>query len=130
MTRYIDMTPSWHQAAQILAAALENGTSTGRDAARTELLRMGTLLDGFVEQHQHDDPAPRFDVIAGAWGSRPAFGQSFATEADALAYAEALRGHGADVDVLPRVEAVSLDDALRIAADHFRKPELSPESEA
>lgn len=34
MTRTIDMTPTWPQAAQIIAAALENGTDKGREAAR------------------------------------------------------------------------------------------------
>lgn len=45
MSRTIDMTPTWPQAAQIIAAALENGTSTGREAARTELFRMADLID-------------------------------------------------------------------------------------
>ena len=44
-TRTIDMTPTWPQAARIIAAALENGTSTGREAARTELFRMADLID-------------------------------------------------------------------------------------
>jgi hypothetical protein len=45
MTRTIDMTPTWPQAAQIIAAALENGTDKGREAARGELFRMANLLD-------------------------------------------------------------------------------------
>lgn len=45
MTRYIDMTPTWPQAARIIAAALENGTSEGRDAARAELFRMADLIE-------------------------------------------------------------------------------------
>lgn len=43
--RYIDMTPTWRQAAQIIAAVLENGTDKGREAARAELFRMADLLD-------------------------------------------------------------------------------------
>lgn len=43
--RFIDMTPTWPQAARIIAAALEHGTDKGRDAARAELFRMADLLD-------------------------------------------------------------------------------------
>lgn len=43
--RFIDMKPTWTQAAQIIAAALENGTDKGRDAARAELFRMASILD-------------------------------------------------------------------------------------
>ena len=43
--RFVDMTPTWRQAAQIIAAALENGTDKGRDAARAELFRMADMLD-------------------------------------------------------------------------------------
>ena len=43
--RFIDMTPTWRQAAHIIALALENGTDKGRDAARAELFRMAELLD-------------------------------------------------------------------------------------
>ena len=43
--RFVDMTPTWRQAAQIIAAALENGTDKGRDAARAELFRMADILD-------------------------------------------------------------------------------------
>jgi len=56
MTRYIDMTPTWPQAARIIAAALENGTDKGRDAARAELFRMADLLDQ-MQQQQAADPA-------------------------------------------------------------------------
>lgn len=43
-TRTIDLTPTWPQAARIIAAALENGTGEGRDMARAELFRMADLL--------------------------------------------------------------------------------------
>lgn len=126
MPRTIDLTPTWRQAAQIIAAALECGTGAGRDAARAELFRMGELLDQLnAERAELDRPPARFDVIAGPSGARAAFGQSFATEADALAYAAAMRGHGFDVDTLPPVEALSVADALLYAAGHYRKPELA-----
>ena len=131
MARTIDLTPTWRQAAQIIAAALENGTAEGVTAARSELFRMGELLDQLNADRAK--PAARFDVIAGPCGSRPAFGQSFATEADALAYADAMRGHGFDVDTTPPITAMSVGDALLYAAGHFRKPELAataqPEAE-
>lgn len=50
----IDMT--WKNAAQIIAAALENGTAQGRDAARAELFRMADLLDE-LKTAQQADPA-------------------------------------------------------------------------
>ncbi len=52
MTRTIDMTPTWPQAARIIAAALENGTDTGREAARAELFRMADLLHDLQAQQQ------------------------------------------------------------------------------
>lgn len=48
MARYIEMTPTWPQAARIIAAALEHGTSEGREAARAELYRMADLLEHFT----------------------------------------------------------------------------------
>ena len=50
--RFIDMTPTWRQAALIIAAALENGTGKGRDAARAELFRMADLLDQLIAEQE------------------------------------------------------------------------------
>lgn len=44
--RFIDLTPTWQEAATIIAAALENGTGEGREMARAELFRMAAILDG------------------------------------------------------------------------------------
>lgn len=44
-SRYIDMTPTWPQAVEILIAALEDGTDTGKAAARAEFRRMAQILD-------------------------------------------------------------------------------------
>lgn len=44
-SRFIDLTPTWSEAAAIIAAALESGTGTGREAARAELFRMAAILD-------------------------------------------------------------------------------------
>ena len=56
-SRFIDMTPTWAEAAQIIAAALENGTPTGQEAARKELFRMAGLLDRLNAQ-AHVTPEP------------------------------------------------------------------------
>jgi hypothetical protein len=45
-SRFIDLTPTWKEAAAIIAAALEGGTGTGREMARAELFRMAAILDG------------------------------------------------------------------------------------
>ena len=50
--RYIDITPTWREAAQIIALALENGTDKGRDAARAELFRMADMLDAMNAQQK------------------------------------------------------------------------------
>jgi len=55
MTRYIDMTPTWPEAARIIAAALENGTDKGRDAARAELFRMADILDALQKQQAQQE---------------------------------------------------------------------------
>lgn len=55
--RFIDLTPTWQEAAAIIAAALENGTDRGRVAARAELFRMAALLDELDSTATPDDPA-------------------------------------------------------------------------
>lgn len=52
----IDMT--WTTAARIIAAALENGTDKGRDAARAELFRMAEILDAQRVEQLADKTAP------------------------------------------------------------------------
>lgn len=44
-SRLIDLTPTWKEAAAIIAAALENGTGTGKEMARAKLFRMAAILD-------------------------------------------------------------------------------------
>lgn len=48
--RTIDLTPTWPEAARIIAAALENGTGQGRDAARSELFRMAQIIEHLTGQ--------------------------------------------------------------------------------
>lgn len=122
----IDMT--WTAAAQIIAAALENGTDKGRDAARAELFRMAEILDAM---RQTPTRLETFDVIAdGLTQPERAFGQSFATEAEATAYADKMTAAGYTAEVLPGHETVTPAEALALAADYFNDPRLSAEPEA
>lgn len=43
--RTVDMTPSWAEAARMIAVALEHASPEGKELARQELFRMGELLD-------------------------------------------------------------------------------------
>ena len=120
MTRTIDLTPTWPQAARIIAAALENGTGAGREAARAELFRMADMLDQLNTQ-----PAPAlFEVITTKAG-RAAFGQTFTKEDDATAYADAMRAAGYTVDPFPAFEPVTLAEALAVAAETYSDPSLT-----
>lgn len=50
MTRYVDMTPTWEEAARMLIAVLENGTSQGKALARAEIIRMGQIIDQYKKE--------------------------------------------------------------------------------
>lgn len=54
MARTLKIEMTWKTAAQIIAAALENGTDKGRDAARAELFRMADLLDAMNDAQKAD----------------------------------------------------------------------------
>ena len=128
-TRSIPLVPTWRVAVQILTTALENGTGTGKEAARAELLRMADILDQLRDQQ--DEPTTTFDVIADALKQpAAAFGQSFASEDDAKAYAEQLEATGYSAEVLPGQDTVKPAEALRIAAEYFGDDRLNPEQEA
>lgn len=45
---YVDLTPTWQEAATVLMAVLEEGTAEGKREARAELLRMAKLADAYV----------------------------------------------------------------------------------
>jgi len=128
-SRTIDMQMTWRIAASIMAAALENGTGTGRDAARAELMRMADLLDQLNQQP--DEPPTLWDVIASDPESRtPAFGQAFSTEAEATAYADRLERLGYAADAPLENAAVSLADGLAHAAAHFDDARIQQEPTA
>lgn len=49
--RTIDMTPTFTETARMLIAVMENGTETGKDFARSEIIKWGTMLDA-MKAHQ------------------------------------------------------------------------------
>lgn len=51
--RYIDMTPTWREAAQIIALAIEHGTDEGKAAAKSELFRMAEMLDNIKAEQDN-----------------------------------------------------------------------------
>jgi hypothetical protein len=61
MSKTIDMTPTWAAIAPVIAAALEDGTEAGKDAARTELRRMAQLAD------RTNELAEALDAIIAEW---------------------------------------------------------------
>jgi len=116
----IDLTPTWTEAAQIIAVALENGTGTGRDMARAELIRMGGILD---ELRAARPATTLYEVITSKAGR--AFGQTFDNEADAEAYAAQMRAAGYAVDPFPEFATATLAQALEIAAQHYGDKRLT-----
>jgi len=128
---HIDLTPTWPEAARIIAAALENGTGTGREMARAELFRMAAILDS-LQQTQSDQTPPSddkpqglFEVIARS-GRGAAFGQTFTEESTADSYAERLRAEGYEIDPYPAYDTQSdLATALETAADFFKDRSLT-----
>lgn len=135
--RTIQMDMTWKIAAQIIAAALENGTGTGRDAARAELFRMADLLDELHSAQQADrkeasSAATLYEVITSNPESRQAaFGVTFTNEATATAYAERMEHHGYAADPFPAYSPEpSIAAALQSAANHFKDPRLIAGAEA
>lgn len=53
--RTISIVPTWSAAVEVYLAALEDGTETGKDAARQEFRRMARLLDQWAEDNQLPD---------------------------------------------------------------------------
>ena len=50
--KFFDLTPTWSAAVPVLVAALQNGTSTGKEMAMEELKRMARYADLYVKQVQ------------------------------------------------------------------------------
>lgn len=128
MPRTIQIEMTWATAAQIIAAALEDGTDKGRDAARAELFRMAAILD---DLRTKQDTAPAsvnlWEVIAEPRDRRrPAFGQTFTDEAQAGIYARTMRRAGYEADVSPVFATQpNAATALREAATYYEDHQLS-----
>jgi len=127
----VDLTPTWPEAARIIAAALENGTGTGREMARAELFRMAAILDS-IQQPQSDQEKPSDDTTTGLYEviahsrNGAAFGQTFTNEATADSYAERLRAEGYEVDPYPAYDTQpDLAAALSEAAHFFKDRRLT-----
>ena len=117
-TRTIDLTPNWRAAAQIIAAALENGTGSGKAMAREELFRMADMLDQVAKQQAEGESHPDlYEVIAHADGA--AFGVTFTSAKDADAYAKAMLAEGRTVDPYYAYCPESTLDAALASADDF-----------
>lgn len=120
--RFIDVTPTWRTAAQIIAAALENGTDAGREAARAELSRMADMLDALKAEQQNGTAL--WEVITEASTGQP-FGQTFGHQENAEAYAAAMRAAGYRAEVSPEFGTQpSFDAAMRSAAEFYGHPEI------
>lgn len=67
MEKTIDITPTWVQAAKIIALALVNGTEEGRKIAKDELIHMAKLADRFTDTIKSlIDDQRREDMLVGA----------------------------------------------------------------
>lgn len=131
MSRTIKMEMTWATAAQIIAAALENGTDKGRDSARAELYRMAQILDAMREQEAEPDKAAPageatgdsvelVEVIAHHPGDESnAFGMTFHTAATAMAYARHMRRAGYRAKVSPAFYTEPTTDAALESAARF-----------
>lgn len=132
-SRMIQMDMTWTGAAQIIAAALENGTGEGRAAARQELHRMAGILDRLraADGDPHSAaPVDLFEVIADHPEHGPAaFGQTFNDQATADAYTRHLQRHGYNADRSPAFETVAtLAAALDSARDYFSDDRLKADA--
>jgi len=55
--RYIDMTPTFTETANMLIAIMENGQEEGKDFARGEIRRWGEMLDAIKAQQTAEQKA-------------------------------------------------------------------------
>ena len=49
-SRFIDMTPTWPEAVEMLLAVMENGTPEGVEMAKAEFRRLGQIAQSVQEQ--------------------------------------------------------------------------------
>lgn len=124
-SRFIDLTPTWQEAAAIIAAALENGTGTGREMARAELFRMAAILDDLKTDQENGKAVDLWEVIStNADGA--AFGQTFHSEQTAAAYTRTMQAKGYSADMSPAFNTQpDLKTALQNAASFYDRDELA-----
>ena len=65
-TEYIDVTPTWEQAAATLAHVMADGTAEGQKLARAELIRMGKMMDYLQAELKTWKPKDLSDDMKGA----------------------------------------------------------------
>jgi hypothetical protein len=116
----IDITPTWQEAAQIIAAVLENGTEAGKAPARAELFRMAQMLDAFrTGTIETEEAKGVWEVITTDTKGR-AYGVMFATQEAADSYAEAMRNAGYQVDPFEEIGTTTqAEDGLAEARDFY-----------
>lgn len=131
MARTIKMEMSWATAAQIIAAALENGTDKGRDSARAELYRMAQILDAMRdEQKKEQEPDAQAETasdcveLVEVIAHRPteegnAYGMTFHDVSTAMAYARQMRRKGYKTDVSPAFYTEPTTEAALESAARF-----------
>lgn len=124
--RTTDLSPTWPETVEILLAALENGRSNGKAAARAEIRRMAQILDQF-----HKDQAERitiFEVITKRNRAQP-YGVTFESEEAAKGYLDHMRAAGyTDRGTGVIVVKATSAEGLAYAAEFYRDPGLVAES--
>jgi len=121
----IDLTPTWAETANIIAAVMENGTAEGVRNARAELQRMGQLLDQL--RNASETPQDLCEVICDSpkAGKSP-FGMTFSDEALAQKFARTMRRNGYKAEVSPVYSTEpTLAAALTSAARFFDDERLN-----
>lgn len=59
----INIAPNWQASARILCMVMRDGTEEGKAAAEEEIIRMGELLDGLVEQMNKPQSEPQSEEL-------------------------------------------------------------------
>lgn len=114
--RTIDLTPTFAEAARLLAVVFENGTDAGKAHARAELARWADMLDR--TKAEQSAPVTVWDVISHKRKGE-AYGVTLRTEAEATAYAAQMAVAGYTSEILPHQTARNVRAALEETADFF-----------
>lgn len=132
MTQYIDITPTWAEAARIYTLALENGTPTGQQAAREGIAEMAQKLDQLIAGLRTDKTEKTRVGLTEIIASHPErkdalpWGVTFHDDAEAMAYDTAMTAAGYATELCGYYTAKSAKDALTDAAKTFDDDRLEP----